>query len=72
MQALLKSSESAGFCSGVILKENLVLTSAQCANKYSTFQVAVGEQTEHISTTPQQQGIKKIKIHKHALDVVTS
>lgn len=42
-QALLKSSASAGFCSGVILKENLVLTSAQCASKYSSFQVAVGE-----------------------------
>ncbi|XP_061568252.1 protein Z, vitamin K-dependent plasma glycoprotein a [Cololabis saira] len=41
-QALLKSVESAGYCSGVILKENLVLTSAQCANKYGTFQVVVG------------------------------
>ncbi|KAM9745567.1 protein Z, vitamin K-dependent plasma glycoprotein a isoform 1-T2 [Menidia menidia] len=44
-QALLKSSESAGFCSGVILKENLVLTSAQCANKYSSFQVVVGRRS---------------------------
>ncbi|XP_068575060.1 protein Z, vitamin K-dependent plasma glycoprotein a [Cebidichthys violaceus] len=42
-QALLKSSESAAFCSGVILKENLVLTSAWCANKYVSFQVAVGK-----------------------------
>lgn len=42
-QALLKSSESVGFCSGVILKENLVLTSAQCVRKYGSFQVAVGE-----------------------------
>ncbi|XP_056262771.1 protein Z, vitamin K-dependent plasma glycoprotein a [Pseudoliparis swirei] len=42
-QALLVSAESAGFCSGVILKENLVLTSAQCANKYSSFQVSVGK-----------------------------
>ncbi|XP_074512832.1 protein Z, vitamin K-dependent plasma glycoprotein a [Sebastes fasciatus] len=42
-QALLKNSESQdGYCSGVILKENLVLTSAQCANKYSSFQVVVG------------------------------
>ncbi|KAM6905278.1 protein Z, vitamin K-dependent plasma glycoprotein a [Xenentodon cancila] len=44
-QALLKSTESAGYCSGVILKENLVLTSAQCANKYSSFQVAVGKRS---------------------------
>ena len=43
LQAILKNAESAGFCSGVILKENLVLTSAQCAAKYDTFQVAVGE-----------------------------
>lgn len=42
-QALLKSSESGGFCSGVILKKSLVLTSAQCARKYGSFQVAVGE-----------------------------
>ncbi|KAJ0058113.1 hypothetical protein NL108_007400, partial [Boleophthalmus pectinirostris] len=40
-QALLKSGESDGYCSGVILKSNMVLTSAQCANKYSNFQVVV-------------------------------
>ncbi|XP_041826137.1 protein Z, vitamin K-dependent plasma glycoprotein a isoform X2 [Melanotaenia boesemani] len=44
-QALLKSTVSAGYCSGVILKENLVLTSAQCANKYSSFQVVVGKRS---------------------------
>ncbi|GLD66168.1 coagulation factor X-like protein [Lates japonicus] len=44
-QALLKTSVSAGFCSGVILKENLVLTSAQCANKHITFQVVVGKRS---------------------------
>jgi hypothetical protein len=43
VQAILKSTESVGFCSGVILKENLVLTTAQCAQKYVNFQVAVGE-----------------------------
>ncbi|XP_049601218.1 protein Z, vitamin K-dependent plasma glycoprotein a [Syngnathus scovelli] len=43
-QALLKSADSEGFCSAVILKENLVLTSAKCATKYSSFQVAVGKQ----------------------------
>lgn len=44
-QALLKSPESAGYCSGVILKENLVLTSAQCAKKYISFQVVVGKRS---------------------------
>ncbi|XP_061830196.1 protein Z, vitamin K-dependent plasma glycoprotein a [Nerophis lumbriciformis] len=42
-QALLKSSDSEGFCSGVILKENLVLTSARCATKHNSFQVVVGK-----------------------------
>ncbi|XP_072299449.1 protein Z, vitamin K-dependent plasma glycoprotein a [Eucyclogobius newberryi] len=48
-QALLKSGESAGYCSGVILKSNMVLTSAQCAKKYSDFQVVVGTR----KTTPE-------------------
>ncbi|XP_068435452.1 protein Z, vitamin K-dependent plasma glycoprotein a [Clinocottus analis] len=42
-QALLTNAESPIYCSGVILKENLVLTSAQCAKKYSSFQVVVGK-----------------------------
>lgn len=42
-QALLMSAESPNFCSGVILKEKLVLTSAQCAKKYISFQVVVGK-----------------------------
>ncbi|KAF6732481.1 Venom prothrombin activator vestarin-D1 [Oryzias melastigma] len=41
-QALLKITESPGYCSGVIIKENLVLTTAECGNKYKDFQVAVG------------------------------
>lgn len=62
-QALLKSSESVGFCSGVILKENLVLTSAQCANKYSTFQVAVGKRTTNSEDGEQTLYVKKTHIH---------
>uniref|UniRef100_A0A3Q0T718 Protein Z, vitamin K-dependent plasma glycoprotein a n=1 Tax=Amphilophus citrinellus TaxID=61819 RepID=A0A3Q0T718_AMPCI len=52
--ALLVSSESAVFCSGVILKENLVLTTAQCASKYSSFQVAVGKRSTSRSDAGQQ------------------
>ncbi|XP_042360995.1 protein Z, vitamin K-dependent plasma glycoprotein a [Plectropomus leopardus] len=44
-QALLKNSDSTGFCSGIILKENLVLTTAQCASKYRSFKVTVGTRT---------------------------
>lgn len=57
-QALLKSSESAGFCSGVILKSNMVLTSAQCANKYSNFQVVAGTR----KTTPED-GEQTLYVH---------
>ncbi|XP_071329783.1 protein Z, vitamin K-dependent plasma glycoprotein a [Trachinotus anak] len=62
-QALLKSSESAGFCSGVILKENLVLTSAQCANKYSSFQVAVGKHSTSYEEGEQTLYVKIVHIH---------
>ncbi|XP_069005244.1 protein Z, vitamin K-dependent plasma glycoprotein a [Embiotoca jacksoni] len=61
-QALLKSLESAGYCSGVILKENLVLTSAQCANKYVSFQVAVGKRTNHENGV-QTLDVKLVHIH---------
>ncbi|XP_034395270.1 protein Z, vitamin K-dependent plasma glycoprotein a [Cyclopterus lumpus] len=61
-QALLVSSESAGFCSGVILKENLVLTSAQCANKYSSFQVSVGKRNTN-EDGEQTLYVKLVHIH---------
>ncbi|KAM3597669.1 uncharacterized protein V6R79_007791 [Siganus canaliculatus] len=62
-QALLKSAESTGFCSGVILKENLVLTSAQCANKYSSFQVAVGKRRTIYEEGEQTLFVKMTHVH---------
>ncbi|KAM4717707.1 protein Z, vitamin K-dependent plasma glycoprotein a [Anableps anableps] len=62
-QALLKRSESEGYCSGVILKENLVLTSAQCANKYSSFQVAVGKRSTNPEEGEQTLYVKHIHLH---------
>lgn len=62
-QALLKSSESEGFCSGVILKENLVLTSAQCANKYSSFKVAVGKRRITDDEGEQTLYVKIVHVH---------
>ncbi|XP_008284802.1 protein Z, vitamin K-dependent plasma glycoprotein a [Stegastes partitus] len=62
-QALLKSSESEGFCSGVILKENLVLTSAQCANKYPSFQVVVGKRSSSFESGGQTLYVKMTKTH---------
>ncbi|XP_034568040.1 protein Z, vitamin K-dependent plasma glycoprotein a [Notolabrus celidotus] len=63
-QALLKSPESAGFCSGVILKENLVLTSAQCANKYQSFQVAVGKRSTSVENGEQTLYVDLIHVHQ--------
>ncbi|XP_040919591.1 protein Z, vitamin K-dependent plasma glycoprotein a [Toxotes jaculatrix] len=62
-QALLKSTESAGFCSGVILKENLVLTSAQCANKYNSFQVVVGKRGTNPEDGEQTLYVKLVHVH---------
>ncbi|TMS15386.1 Coagulation factor X [Larimichthys crocea] len=62
-QALLKSSESTGFCSGVILKTNLVLTSAQCANKYTQFQVGVGKRRTSYEDGEQSLFVKIVHIH---------
>ncbi|XP_056143851.1 protein Z, vitamin K-dependent plasma glycoprotein a [Lampris incognitus] len=63
-QAILRSAVSEGFCSGVILKENLVLTSAQCANKYGSFQVAVGKRRVSTHEDGQQTlDVKVIHIH---------
>ncbi|XP_054463892.1 protein Z, vitamin K-dependent plasma glycoprotein a [Anoplopoma fimbria] len=62
-QALLKTAESTGFCSGVILKENLVLTTAQCASKYSVFQVVVGKRNTNTEDGEQTLYVKIVHIH---------
>ncbi|KAM9392895.1 protein Z, vitamin K-dependent plasma glycoprotein a isoform 1-T2 [Pholidichthys leucotaenia] len=62
-QALLVSSESAGYCSGVILKENMILTSAQCARKYSSFRVAVGKRRTGQETGQQVMSVKQVRVH---------
>ncbi|KAM9843231.1 protein Z, vitamin K-dependent plasma glycoprotein a [Aulostomus maculatus] len=63
-QALLRSPpQSEGFCSGVILKENLVLTTAQCANKYRSFHVVVDKRTIAQASGEQIKVVKKIHHH---------
>ncbi|CAJ1074996.1 coagulation factor X-like [Xyrichtys novacula] len=62
-QALLRNTQSAGFCSGVILKENLVLTSAQCASKYESFQVSVGKRATFSEPGEQTLYVHKSHIH---------
>lgn len=67
-QAILKSAESSGFCSGVILKENLVLTTAQCANKYSSFQVAVGKRVTNYEDGEQTLYVKVMHVHPRYIE----
>ncbi|KAM4598172.1 protein Z, vitamin K-dependent plasma glycoprotein a [Polymixia lowei] len=62
-QAILKSAESAGYCSGVILKQNLVLTTARCASKYSSFQVAVGKRRTTYEDGEQTVYVQLIHLH---------
>ncbi|KAJ7989348.1 hypothetical protein DPEC_G00303600 [Dallia pectoralis] len=62
-QALLKSAESVGFCSAVILKENMVLTTAQCAQKYNNFQVAVGKRQTAYEGGEQTLYVKVVHVH---------
>ncbi|KAJ0001399.1 hypothetical protein NQD34_006419 [Periophthalmus magnuspinnatus] len=62
-QALLKTTESAGYCSGVIIKSNLILTSAQCATKYSDFQVVVGARKPTPEDGEQTLYVRLVHIH---------
>ncbi|KAK2915733.1 hypothetical protein Q8A67_000107 [Cirrhinus molitorella] len=61
-QAMLRQGTS-GFCSGVIFKENMVLTTAQCCRKYSDFQVAVGKRVTSYETGEQTLQVKQVHIH---------
>ncbi|KAJ8254204.1 hypothetical protein COCON_G00208160 [Conger conger] len=67
-QALLISDNSLGFCSGIILKENLVLTTAQCAAKYSHFQVAVGKLATGYTEGEQVLSVKRATPHPLYVD----
>lgn len=62
-QAVLSNSGSNGFCSGVILKDNLILTTAQCVLKNSDFQVAVGKRLMSYEPGAQILYVKQIHVH---------
>ncbi|XP_060767047.1 protein Z, vitamin K-dependent plasma glycoprotein a [Neoarius graeffei] len=62
-QALLHNSKLNGFCSGVIIKENFVLTTAQCVLKYTDFSVAVGKMVPTYEIDEQDLYVKKVHVH---------
>ncbi|XP_028267734.1 protein Z, vitamin K-dependent plasma glycoprotein a [Parambassis ranga] len=62
-QALLKSFTSGPFCSGVILEEKLVLTSAQCARKYDSFQVTVGKLNAEYESGERTLNVNRVHVH---------
>ncbi|TRY85503.1 hypothetical protein DNTS_016007 [Danionella cerebrum] len=61
-QAMLLQG-STGFCSGVIFKENMVLTTARCASEHRDFKVAVGKRTSTFETGEQVLQVKQVHIH---------
>ncbi|XP_030645708.1 protein Z, vitamin K-dependent plasma glycoprotein a [Chanos chanos] len=69
-QALLKSPASGSFCNGVILKENLILTTAYCASKHNDIQVVVG--TRRVTYEVGEQTLSVKKVHVHPLFVADS
>ncbi|GAA6093267.1 protein Z, vitamin K-dependent plasma glycoprotein a [Tachysurus ichikawai] len=62
-QALLRNSGSSGFCSGVIVKEKFVLTTAQCAQKHNDFQVALGKRVPSYEPGEQTLYVKQVHVH---------
>ncbi|XP_014162093.1 vitamin K-dependent protein Z [Geospiza fortis] len=62
-QVLLLNPERKGFCGGVLLKSNFVLTTAECALLHSRFQVRVGAGPKGTSRTGKIMQIREKHIH---------
>ncbi|NXF43356.1 PROZ protein, partial [Oceanites oceanicus] len=62
-QVLLLNSEGKGFCGGVLLKSNFVLTTAECALLHSHFQIRVGAGHNGTSGTEKITQVSKKHIH---------
>ncbi|KAI7790245.1 protein Z, vitamin K-dependent plasma glycoprotein a isoform X1 [Triplophysa rosa] len=60
--------DSKGFCSGVILQDNMILTTAQCARKHPDFQVAVGNTMTSYEADEQVLGVQQVHVHPHYTD----
>ncbi|NXU61482.1 PROZ protein, partial [Horornis vulcanius] len=62
-QVLLLNSEGKGFCGGVLLKSNFVLTTAECALLHSHFQIRVGAGPNRTSGTGKIMQVSEKHIH---------
>nr|XP_023666466.1 coagulation factor X-like isoform X1 [Paramormyrops kingsleyae]XP_023666467.1 coagulation factor X-like isoform X1 [Paramormyrops kingsleyae] len=59
----LQNAEGAAFCGGVIVKKNLVLTTARCAVSSPGFQVVAGKRSSNYETGEQVLSVKNIHYH---------
>ncbi|NXP41895.1 PROZ protein, partial [Leiothrix lutea] len=62
-QVLLLNSEGKGFCGGVLLKSNFVLTTAECALLHSRLQIRVGAGPNGTSGTGKIMQVSEKHIH---------
>lgn len=62
-QVLLLNSEGKGFCGGVLLKSNFVLTTAECALLHSHFEIRVGAGHNRTGGTERVMRVHEKHIH---------
>ncbi|NXF85676.1 PROZ protein, partial [Eubucco bourcierii] len=62
-QVLLLNSEGKGFCGGVLLKSNFVLTTAECALLHSQFEIRVGAGSNGTNGTEKIMQVSEKHIH---------
>ncbi|NXH33749.1 PROZ protein, partial [Myiagra hebetior] len=62
-QVLLLNSEGKGFCGGVLLKSNFVLTTAECALLHSHFEIRVGAGPNGTSGTGKIMQVSEKHVH---------
>ncbi|XP_010222420.1 PREDICTED: vitamin K-dependent protein Z [Tinamus guttatus] len=62
-QVLLLNSEGKGFCGGVLLKSNFVLTTAECALQHGNFEIRIG--AGHNGTNGTEERVRVTEIHIH-------
>ncbi|NWI13442.1 PROZ protein, partial [Crypturellus soui] len=62
-QVLLLNSEGKGFCGGVLLKSNFVLTTAECALLHRNFEIRLGAGHNGTNGTEERARVREIHVH---------